>query len=328
VKFGLYLNQYFHEPMRSVHRELAEQAEVLEATGWDFLAFGERHVHEDGFQEQLTTMAWLAAQTRRLGICSAGFILALYDPVMLAEQLANLDQLSDGRLIFGVVLGYQPEEFAMFGVPQAERVPRLEAGLEAIKRLWAGERLTDDIPYYGRPGAFLSVLPAQRPRPPIWIGGHVQPAIERAGRLGDGCIVSANASLPELVEKIGWFKAAAAEAGTRGEVVLMRDGFVADSYEQARRIAARPMLGLYAEYAGWKRDSPDAAKYFKLRFEDLEPRLVFGTPQACVRQLQSYRDAGVDTVIMRMQYPGLAQADLLRSIRLFGEQAIRVMRDA
>jgi alkanesulfonate monooxygenase SsuD/methylene tetrahydromethanopterin reductase-like flavin-dependent oxidoreductase (luciferase family) len=326
MKFGLYLNQYFHRPMRSVHAELAEQAEVLEATGWDFLALGERHVHEDGFQEQLTTMAWLAGRTGRLGICSAGFILALYDPVMLAEQLANLDQLSDGRLIFGVVLGYRPEEFAMFGVDLAERVPRLEEGLEVIKRLWAGETLAEGGPFYARPGAALSVLPAQKPRPPIWIGSHVRPAIERAARLGDGWIASANASRPELVEKIGWFKEAARAAGARGEVVLMRDGFVAETYDEARRIAAGPMLGRYAEYAGWKRDSPDAAKYFKLRFEDLEPKLVFGTPDDCVRQLRAYRALGVDTVIMRMQYPDLAQADLLRSLRLFAAEVIPALR--
>ena len=316
MRFGLYLNQYFHEPMRSVHAELAEQAELMEGTAWDFLALGERHVHEDGFQEQLTTMAWLAGRTRRLGICSAGFIVALYDPAMLAEQLANLDQLSDGRLIFGAVLGYRPEEFAMFGAEQAERVPRLEAGIELIKRLWAGERLAD------RAGAYLSVRPARRPRPPIWIGAHVQPAIERAARLGDGWIASANAGAPELGEKIGWFRAAAESVGTGGEVVLMRDGFVADSYAEARRIAAGPMLGLYAEYAGWKRNSPDAARYFKLRFEDLEPKLIFGAPDDCVRQLLAYRDLGVDRVIMRMQYPGLTQADLLRALRLFADEVI------
>ena len=327
MRFGLYLNQYFHAPGRSVHAELAEQAELLEETGWDFLALGERHAHEDGFQEQLTTMAWLAGRTRRLGICSAGFVLPIYDPVLLAEQLANLDQLSDGRLIFGVVLGYRPEEFAMFAVDPVERVPLLVAGLEAITRLWAGQRLDGRDPSYPRPGAYLSVLPAQRPRPPIWIGAHVRPAIERAARVGDGWIASANTDLAELPEKIGWFKATACATGTRGEVVLMRDGFVADSRAEARRIAAGPMLGLYAAYAGWKRSSPDRAKYFKLGFEDLEPKLIFGTPDDCVRQLRAYRDVGVDTVILRLQYPGLPQADLLPCLRRFAADVMPALRE-
>ena len=189
MRFGLYLNQYFHAPGRSVHAELAEQAELLEETGWDFLALGERHAHEDGFQEQLTTMAWLAGRTRRLGICSAGFVLPIYDPVLLAEQLANLDQLSDGRLIFGVVLGYRPEEFAMFAVDPVERVPLLVAGLEAITRLWAGQTLDGRDPSYPRPGAYLSVLPAQRPRPPIWIG-------PTSGRRSSGPRASAMAGSP------------------------------------------------------------------------------------------------------------------------------------
>jgi alkanesulfonate monooxygenase SsuD/methylene tetrahydromethanopterin reductase-like flavin-dependent oxidoreductase (luciferase family) len=322
MKFGLYLSQYFHEPMRSVHADLAEQAAVLEESGWDFVALGERHLHPIGFQEQLTTMAWLAGRTQRLGICSAGFILPLYDSVMLAEQLANLDQLSDGRLLFGAVLGYQADEFAMFGASLRERVPRMVECLETITRLWAGQTLA------GPAGARLSVLPAQRPRPPIWIGAHVRSAVERAGRLGDGWIASANASPSELAEKIGWFKEAARAAGTRGEVVLMRDGFVAESEDEARRIVEGPMLGLYAEYAGWKRDSPDAGKYARLRFEDLMPKLIFGTPDACVRQLRQYRELGVDQVIMRMQYPGLAQPDLLRSLRLFARDVIPAMREA
>lgn len=328
MRFGLYLNQYFHAPGQSVHRELAEQAVTLEECGWDFLALGERHAHEEGFQEQLTTLTWLAARTRRLGICSAGFILPVYDPVLLAEQLANLDQLSDGRLIFGVVLGYRPEEFTMFGSDPAERVPRLVAGLDTIARLWAGETLEGRNSLYARPGAYLSVLPAQRPRPPIWIGAHVRPAIERVARLGDGWIASANAGPDELTRKIGWFKDAARAAGTRGEVILMRDGFVADSRDEARRIAAGPLLRLYASYAGWKRRSPDADKYnSRLRFEELEPKLVFGTPDDCVIGLRAYRDLGVDTVILRMQYPDLAHTDLLRAVRRFGADVIPALRD-
>ena len=328
MKFGLYLNQYFHAPMRSVHAELAEQALALEASGWDFLALGERHLRVEGFQEQLTTLAWLAGKTKRLGLGAAGFVLPLYDSVMLAEQLANLDQLSAGRLIFGAVLGYRTDELAMFGVRRAERAARLEAGLDAIVRLWSGATLDGANPLFPRPGARLSVLPARRPRPPIWIGAHVRPAIERAGRLGDGWIASANASAPELAEKVGWFRAAARAAGTRGEVIVMRDGFVADSAEEARRIVERPLLGLYAEYAGWKRDSPDAAKYLTLRFDDLLPKLVLGSPEQCVGQLRAYRDLGADAVILRMQYPGLAQADLLRAVRRFGRDVISALRGA
>ena len=107
----------------------------------------------------------------------------------------------------------------------------------------------------------------------------------------------------------------------------MRDGFVAGSRDEARRIAAGPMLGLYAAYAGWKRASPDRARYFKLRFEDLEPKLVLGAPDECIGQLRAYRDVGVDTMILRMQYPGLAQVDLLRCLRLFAAEVLPALRE-
>ena len=145
----------------------------------------------------------------------------------------------------------------MFGARLAERVPRMIEGLEMITRLWAGETLD---------GTGVSRWrPAERPAGPTAEAADldrrpVRSAIERAAVLRDGWVASANATMTELAEKIGWFKAAANAAGTRGEVILMRDGFVAETYDEARRIAAGPMLDLYAEYAGWKRDSPDAAR--------------------------------------------------------------------
>ncbi len=328
MKFGVYLNQMFHRPGQPVFHEIVAQAQLMEEWGYDLIGFGERHVHPPGMHEILTTMSAMATVTRRLGLCSAGFILPLYDPVFLAEAAANLDVLSGGRLLFGVVQGYRPEELAMFNVRPAERPGRTEEALAIIKRLWAGETVTYQGRYYRTTGAFLSPLPYQKPRPPIWIGAHAEEAIRRAARLADGWIASYNASVDELAHKIGVFREAAQEHGTRGEIVLMRDGFVAESYAEARRVFEEPILNLYRSYADWKRDSPDAYKYANLTFSAFEHRLVFGDPEACRRAVQQYAAMGVETLILRFQPPGLRHEDVLRCLRLFAEEVIAPLRAA
>jgi alkanesulfonate monooxygenase SsuD/methylene tetrahydromethanopterin reductase-like flavin-dependent oxidoreductase (luciferase family) len=214
----------------------------------------------------------------------------------------------------------------MFNVRVSERPGRTEEALDIIKRLWAGETVTHQGRYYRTTGAFLSPLPLQKPRPPIWIGAHAEEAIRRAARISDGWVASYNASVDELAHKIAVFREAVKEHGTKGEIVLMRDGFVAESYAEARRIFEKPILDLYRGYADWKRDSPDAYKYANLTFEAFEHRLVFGDPDAVRHAVAMYAEMGVETLILRFQPPGLDHEATMRCLRLFAEEIIAPLR--
>ncbi|MDR7505240.1 MAG: LLM class flavin-dependent oxidoreductase [Armatimonadota bacterium] len=302
-----------------MHGALLEQTLLLEDLGVDFVALGERHLYPIGVQEQLTTLTWLAGKTSRIRLASAGFILPVYHPVMLAEMIANLDILSAGRVIFGVVLGYRPEEFALFGVPYRQRAGRMEEALQIIGRLWAGETVTFAGRFYHLQEALISPLPVQRPHPPIWVGARVPDALERAARHADGWMTSFNESPPELAEKITFYRAAAARAGRKAEVVVMRDGFVASSARHAREVIERPILGLYEEYRAWKRTSPDAEKYSALSFEKLRPNLLIGTPDDVIASVRRYEAIGADAVVLRCEYRGMSRQDTLRCLRLWGE---------
>jgi len=108
------------------------------------------------------------------------------DPVMLAKQLATLDQLSGGRLLLLAVLGIRrQEELAAQGVAAKDRPSMLEEQLHILRTLWAGEELTIDGRHYHYEGVRLGVRPVQDPLE-VWLGGQVPAALERCGRIGEG----------------------------------------------------------------------------------------------------------------------------------------------
>src|SRR5689334_19177030 len=139
LRLGVYLNLYGEAGAPARPEDLAEQARLAEQAGFAWVVLGERHLHPPGYHEVITTLAWLAARTERIGLATAGLIAPLYQPVLLAEQLSHLHVLSGGRLTAGFVLGYRPEEFAMVGVPEREKVRRTEKLLALLPRLWGGE---------------------------------------------------------------------------------------------------------------------------------------------------------------------------------------------
>jgi probable F420-dependent oxidoreductase len=126
--------------------------------------------------EPITLLAALSGVTRTIRLGTLVLVLPFRDPVAFAKEWGTLDQLSGGRTILGVGVGWNREEFAALRIPIEERGRRMNEMLESITALWAG----DDVSYEGRYYRFehLSIepKPAQQPHPPIWIGGGTQPS--------------------------------------------------------------------------------------------------------------------------------------------------------
>ena len=136
--------------------------------------------------DTVATLAFVAGATERIRLASGIILLPQRNPVVLAKELAGIDVLSGGRLIFGVGVGYVPGEFEAIGVPFAKRGARTSEHIEAIRALW-----TQDAPSFaGRFTAFSGIQsrpqPLQRPHPPIVIGGGSPAAFRRTARQGDG----------------------------------------------------------------------------------------------------------------------------------------------
>jgi len=148
--------------------------------------------------EQLSLMAFVAGKTRSLRLISSVMILPYRNPVVTAKMLATIDVLSRGRVTVGVGVGWLREEFEALGAPDFDRRGAVsDEYLRIFKALWT----QDPASYHGEFYRFDSVRclphPAQKPHPPIWVGGHSKAALRRVARLGDGWHpVGANPAVP------------------------------------------------------------------------------------------------------------------------------------
>jgi probable F420-dependent oxidoreductase len=173
-------------------------ATTAEALGFESLWTGEHVVLVDPqkppspvpphspFVDTITALAFLAAKTERIRIGSGIILLAQRNPIVLAKELAGIDVLSKGRLLFGVGVGYVPGEFEALGIPYAERGARVTEHIEVIRTLWTQEKPV----FHGRFTSFSGIqsrpLPVQKPHPPIHVGGMSPAALRRAVAQGNG----------------------------------------------------------------------------------------------------------------------------------------------
>jgi probable F420-dependent oxidoreductase len=136
--------------------------------------------------EALTALTFLAGVTSTVRLGAGVLVMPQRQPVLLAKQLTSLDVLSGGRLSVGVGVGYVEAELGAFGVSLGDRGAMTDEYVDALVTLWGGTSAT----FAGRWVRFADVMqspvPAQRPRPPIIVGGHVGAAFRRAARTGDG----------------------------------------------------------------------------------------------------------------------------------------------
>jgi probable F420-dependent oxidoreductase len=163
--------------------------ELAERLGYDSLWVGDHVAFPMPILDPLLQLAQAAAHARTLSLGTGVYLLPLRHPVLVAKQIATLDLLCEGRLIFGVGVGGEfPREYQACGVPVRERGARLSEAIPLLRRLWTGEPVTHEGRFHRFPEVRLQPRPAQPGGPPIWCGGRNPAALERIGRMGDGWI--------------------------------------------------------------------------------------------------------------------------------------------
>ena len=137
------------------------------------------------FLEPLTCLAFLAGCTEKIQLGMSVMVMPYRHPLYWAKIATTIDQLSSGRLIMGVGVGWMEEEFVAMGAPFDERGKVSDEQLTLLKQLWTEEHITFHSKYYQIDNIAFSPKPFQKPRIPIWVGGEGKPAQRRAGVYGD-----------------------------------------------------------------------------------------------------------------------------------------------
>jgi alkanesulfonate monooxygenase SsuD/methylene tetrahydromethanopterin reductase-like flavin-dependent oxidoreductase (luciferase family) len=181
-------------------KALREQVRAARDHGFSSLLVGQHLLTGPmGMFQPHPLLGLLAEDAAGMQIGPGVLLLGMMNPVLAAEEAATLDWLSDGNYVLGAGLGYRPEEFQAMGVAERERAGRLTEGVELIKRLWTEDSVTYHGRYFRLDDARASVRPKQSPRPPIWVGGSVEPAVRRAARIADAwCIAPTRRRRPSV----------------------------------------------------------------------------------------------------------------------------------
>jgi probable F420-dependent oxidoreductase len=261
--------------------------DTCERSDIDSLWFSDRLSSPGPVLEPITTMAAVAARTRRLKFGPSVLVTPFRTPVMMARELAMIDYLSDGRMLPAVGIGVEQErEFKAAGVPFRERGRRTDEAITIMRRCWAEDEVTFAGEFWHLDRVTVLPKPVQQPFP-LWIGGNSEAAMRRAGRLGDGWIPSFIA--PEAfrvgVEKTQAF---AAEAGR--EVPSDHFGSLVYVCLERDRETARKLAMPFVP-----RNRVDDAT--------LDACTAFGPPEVVLERLDQYIAGGGSKFIARPMCP-------------------------
>lgn len=168
-------------------------AAAAESLGFDLLVVPERLSAAGGAPAALPVCAAAAAATERIRIATGLLALPLHHPLRVAEDAATLDGLSGGRFELGVGLGVEVEAFGGFGLDLRERAARFEEALEVVRRAWAEGPVRFEGRHFRCGEVEVHPKPVQVGGPPLWLGARSADALARAGRLGVGVVLEAEA---------------------------------------------------------------------------------------------------------------------------------------
>jgi alkanesulfonate monooxygenase SsuD/methylene tetrahydromethanopterin reductase-like flavin-dependent oxidoreductase (luciferase family) len=168
-------------PAQELYEASVEMAAFADGHGFDVVYLAEHHGADDGYcPAPIVQASAIAARTRTMRLHFSALIAVLHHPLRLAEDLAVLDLISNGRVEATLGLGYRPHEYAMFGVAKSKRVSILTDTVAVLDQAWTGE----PFEFQGQT-VVIRPTPVQKPRPPLYIGGSTEASARRAAHLGD-----------------------------------------------------------------------------------------------------------------------------------------------
>jgi alkanesulfonate monooxygenase SsuD/methylene tetrahydromethanopterin reductase-like flavin-dependent oxidoreductase (luciferase family) len=295
----------------------------------------------------LVLAAAIAARTRRVRIGTGVSVLPLCHPVRTAEEAATVDQISLGRLDFGVGRSGFPRAYAGYGIPYGESRDRFQESLDVILKCWTQDRFTHVGKYFTFNDMIVVPRPYQKPHPPIWVAATTQDTFPMIGSLGLSLVTGLRGfDVPEASRHLATYRAALRAAGHAGDgnVYLRMPIYVAETAAQARSEPEESTMRAYrrlsenlaasageAGTTGSEERRERAERLSHVSYDELlEGRLAYGTPDMVVERLKEWKERlGLSGVIMEPNVGGRMPLDnVLRSIQLYAREVAPRLRPA
>ena len=275
---------------------MIERAAAARHADLDSLFVGDHHVTDHAYYQNSPMLGRLLANWHNKP-AGALYLLPLWNPVLLAEQISTLAAITPGRFIMQCGLGGSTDQSAGMGVDMSQRVAMFEDSLSIMRKLWAGERVSHDR-FWSIENARIAPLPAQEIE--VWIGASAPAALNRTARLAEGWLGSPSLTPQQANEQLNQYRQACAEHQRQPRAVaLRRDIFIGSNAKTAADFKARAVAKGY-------RGFPEEA-------------LICGDVASVAAQFAGFVEAGFTDIIVRNmssnQGEALATIEALSDVR-------------
>jgi len=352
MEFGLFVQAHVprHEleadPVNAEHDRLMRELELAIAcdrAGWKYVWSVEHHFLEEYSHISASEifLPYVAARTERIHVGSAIYNITppVNHPARIAERVAMLDHLSEGRFEFGTGRGSSSTEFKGFGIPDGDTTRAMyDESLREILRMWRETRYSYDGQFFSMPERNVLPKPYTRPHPPLWVACGSPSTFEKAARLGLGALCFSLGSPQDFAPLVKVYKdnirhAEPVGAYVNDNVACVTQLVCLEDRQRARAVAMDMGSGYHTSLvfryldtfprpAGvpqWPALIPDPTP------QQLEDRIasgqrIVGDPDECARAVQQYVDIGCDQIIFGVLASTLPQETALESVALFGRE--------
>lgn len=340
MKFGVMINRKMidrtsSDPYGPLYSYLNEMEDIGYDLAWcgqhrfsDTTAFGGETATEPS--APLAMLAPLMARTKTIEFATNIMLVPAHHPLELAEQINTLQEVSNNRLILGAGIGYKTNEFENVGWNFKSRAKRLEECIAILRLALAGGEFSYQGQYFQLENVTVTPPPLPGTSTRIWIGAVSEPAMQRAARIADGWEASFADHMLDLQEKVQRYRAMAAKHGRPSTLALMRDVHVAPTRDRIDPDFLKNVIKVWQSYddlgATPDRDSESSEVMFggkDVSLEEFAPhRAVVGTPDDCIRELNSIREL-VNPEYLFITPTGVPNpAQQVEELRLFAKEVM------
>jgi alkanesulfonate monooxygenase SsuD/methylene tetrahydromethanopterin reductase-like flavin-dependent oxidoreductase (luciferase family) len=324
--FDLRNPRTWHKPLPELYAETLDFIDAIESMGFESIWLAEHHgIDDDYLPSPLTFAAAVAARTKTLRISTGVALAPFYHPVRLAEDLAVLDLISNGRIDFAPGVGYLPWEAAAYGFDFGSRGRMTDEILQILRRLWSGEAVTFKGEFFDLKEARCRPLTVQKPGIPLFIGGTARPGFRRAARLGDG-FIGPLVFWPEYLQELR----ACGKSESEGRIVSMDASdmwmLVTDDPEKTLNEVAPHTHYQVNQYARWQAHEKVGVQEMDLETFKKSGMTKVLTPEQAIDYLRSRMELAPIEAFCMQAPAGFPLSKLLRHAELFATRVMPALR--